>query len=225
MDSKTLKEKIFAYSFVQAEDKQCIDRLFKDVRVNESSLRQKLVQIVKNSKSPQNAIDLIVELLVACELLELSETESITFAENPDLYLELSQQRFAIEVKNFRYREKDNKDGLSFEQAGQVGRLTEYGDSENVQTQMENVLTKKANNCSVENPLILFLQSRSPHNVEAIEAKCAARTVFYNGNHSNLLGIMFRMNNSHPLLFHRADNESEQKIVESFRQRFYRISV
>ena len=51
--------------------------------------------------------------------------------ENPDLHLEIDSFKLAIEVKRFRYREKDNTEQEALRSCIKKGCLVEYGANRN----------------------------------------------------------------------------------------------
>ena len=144
--------------------------------------------------------------------------------ENPDLHLEIDSFKLAIEVKRFRYREKDNTDQEALRSCIKKGCLVEYGDPANVQEQIETVLIKKAVKYSGSEPFLLYLWSDSPHQVEDAEILCATRNIFLKKELSNLIGIFFKINsNNNRNLIPSPQVCADNSIVNCFKYwfRFY----
>ena len=113
----------------------------------------------------------------------------------------------AVEVKSFRYRTEDWSDDISLRKAGQSGVLVLYGNSAEIQTQVEDAISRKVEKYSGPEILFLYFWSRSPHHVEDVEIECAVRTIFYDERHSDLIGLFYK-SNGRTFLAYPARNQS-----------------
>jgi len=159
-------------------------QIIKSGIVDIPSLIVKLEHIRNNLNTPENAIDIVVEIKAASQFCDLPNLNSIRFGENPDVKIMVSNETFSIEVKRFRFRPKDKSDSITLENYG-VMAVT-YGSPQEVQLQIEDVLLKKAESYTGKEPFYIYLWSDSPHQVENSEIKCAARAI-----KTKVCGILF----------------------------------
>ena len=198
----------------------CVKKLYNNCFVDIPSLLKKLELVKKNIKEIENAKDLIVEFKAAQEFLGIPVLNHIYFGENPDLHLEIGPIKLAIEVKRFRYREKDTMDQEILSTSIEKGHLAEYGDPARVQEQIESVLIKKAIKYSGTEQFFLYLWSNSPHQVENVEILCASRNVFSKMKLSNLIGIFFKTNSNNRNLILSSQVSTDNSVVNCFKDWF-----
>jgi hypothetical protein len=191
----SLETYISQFIFLAQDEIDILRMLYKDPRVDKTTYFEKLQQVQDNLKSTENAKDIVTELKAASEFVNMANLNTLKFDENPDFHAQILNHDLAIEVKNFRYRTEDSRDEISLRKAGQSGELVIYGNSAEVQTQIEDAIAKKVQNYHGTEALFLYFWSHSPHHVEDIEIECAARTIFYDERYSNLIGLFYRFNN------------------------------
>lgn len=169
-----------------------VRKLYDSPYVDIPTFLKKLDLIKRNAKQIENAKDLVVEFKVARNFLSIPNLNQISFGENPDLNLKIGLSKLSVEVKRFRYRKEDTDDQNAFDSASESD-LISYGDSENVQLQLEDALIKKATKYKRLEPFFVYLWSDSFHEVEDCEILCACRTVFAKKELSNLFGVFIKV--------------------------------
>lgn len=206
------------FKFLTQQEIHILRMLYEDPRLDKPSFFDKLQHVHDNLKSIENAKDIVAELEAASEFIRMADLNFLKFDENPDFHVRIVNHDLAIEVKNFRYRFEDSQDEISLRKAVQSGELVTYGNPAEVQTQIEEAIVKKVLNYHGTKTLFLYFRSHSPHQVEDVEIKCAARTIFNDKRYSNLVGLFYRFNN-YTFLVGPARNES--KLIEIFGDSFF----
>lgn len=198
---------------------QCIRSLCSNVNVDKQSLMCKLQQIYNNLSATENARDLVTEIKVSTYLANIRGVKKLILSEKPDILLELYDFKLAIEVKRFRFRPKDESDDKNLRVY--TGELKNYGDPENVQIQVEEVIKKKMESYEGNAPYYLYLWSDSSHQVEDCEIIAAINFLkksppkgFY-----RLKGIFFKWAGCHknfkPIETNQVNNQLIKILIES----------
>ncbi len=207
---------IARFSFLTQQEIGTLRMLDENPNVHKASYFDKLQQIQDNLVSIENAKDIMTELKAASEFVDVANLRTLRFDENPDFYLRILSNVVAVEVKNFRYRAEDSLDETHLRKASQDGKLATYGNSADVQAQIEEAIAKKVQHYKGPEALFLYFCSHSPHHVEDGEIKCAARNIFYDSQYSNLIGLFYRFSNCTFLVYPARNHSNEVDLFGSF---------
>ena len=110
---------ISQFSFLTQQEIGILRLLYEHPKVDNVSYFEKLQQVEDNSKSIENAKDILTELKAASEFVNVANLDTLKFDENPDFHVRILNHDLAVEVKSFRYRTEDWSDDISLRKAGQ----------------------------------------------------------------------------------------------------------